>query len=153
VTIDGWLCELPKLSSQKPEHKSPCGSFRQIPASNGAPRKFNFQKLEADSSVSMTKISQFLSFAFDMSSPEFSLLINGCIDRRPNGNEFECFIQILSDKRAKLSRSTSRPRNQTLSRCRSRHQTRSQISVQSIEPLLRSTNCCAIKNSTPSDRS
>jgi hypothetical protein len=35
----------------------------------------------------------------DMSSPEFSVLMNGCIDRRPNGNgnEFERFIQILCD--------------------------------------------------------
>ena len=37
----------------------------------------------------------------DESSPEFSVLINGCIDRLPNGNgnEFERFIQILCDKK------------------------------------------------------
>jgi hypothetical protein len=47
----------------------------------------------------MTKISQFLKLcAFDTSSPEFSVLINGCIDRRPKGNDFERFIQILCDK-------------------------------------------------------
>jgi len=34
----------------------------------------------------------------DMSSPEFSVLMNGCIDRRPKGNEFERFIQILCEK-------------------------------------------------------
>jgi len=35
------------------------------------------------------------------SSPEFSVLLNGCIDRRPNGNgnEFERFIQILCDQK------------------------------------------------------
>jgi len=39
----------------------------------------------------------------DESSPEFSVLMNGCIDRRPNGNgngnEFERFIQILCEKK------------------------------------------------------
>jgi hypothetical protein len=37
----------------------------------------------------------------DESSPEFSVLTNGCIDRRPNGNgnEFERFIQILCNKK------------------------------------------------------
>ena len=34
----------------------------------------------------------------DTSSPEFSVLMNGCIDRRPKGNEFERFIQILCEK-------------------------------------------------------
>jgi hypothetical protein len=37
----------------------------------------------------------------DMSSPEFSILMNGCIDRRPKsvgGNQFERFIQILCEK-------------------------------------------------------
>jgi hypothetical protein len=34
----------------------------------------------------------------DMSSPELSVLMNGCIDRRPKGNEFERFIQILCEK-------------------------------------------------------
>lgn len=35
----------------------------------------------------------------DESSPEFSVLINGCIDRRPKGNDFERFIEILCDKK------------------------------------------------------
>jgi hypothetical protein len=34
----------------------------------------------------------------DESSPEFSVLMNGCIDRRPKGNDFERFIQILCEK-------------------------------------------------------
>jgi hypothetical protein len=37
----------------------------------------------------------------DMSAPEFSILMNGCIDRRPKsvgGNQFERFIQILCEK-------------------------------------------------------
>jgi hypothetical protein len=34
----------------------------------------------------------------DTASPEFIVLINGCIDRRPKGNQFERFIQILCDK-------------------------------------------------------
>ena len=32
-----------------------------------------------------------------MSSPEFSVLMNGCIDRRPKGNQNR-FIQILCEK-------------------------------------------------------
>jgi hypothetical protein len=37
----------------------------------------------------------------DESSPEFSVLMNGCIDRRPNGNgnDFERFIEILCDNK------------------------------------------------------
>jgi hypothetical protein len=34
----------------------------------------------------------------DESSPEFSVLMNGCIDRRPKGNDFERFIEIVCDK-------------------------------------------------------
>jgi hypothetical protein len=34
----------------------------------------------------------------DTSSAEFSVLMNGCIDRRPKENEFERFIQILCEK-------------------------------------------------------
>jgi hypothetical protein len=33
----------------------------------------------------------------DMSSPEFSVLMNGCIDRRPKGKH-DRFIQILCEK-------------------------------------------------------
>jgi hypothetical protein len=45
------------------------------------------------------------------SSPEFSVLMNGCIDRRPNGNgnEFERFIQILCDKSKPRHFSISQP--------------------------------------------
>ena len=35
----------------------------------------------------------------DESSPEFSVLMNGCIDRRPKGNDFERFIEIRCDKK------------------------------------------------------
>lgn len=35
----------------------------------------------------------------DESSPEFRVLMNGCIDRRPKGNDFERFIEILCDKK------------------------------------------------------
>ena len=45
----------------------------------------------------------------DESSPEFSVLMNGCIDRRPKGNDFERFIEILCDKKqaeALLGRAT-----------------------------------------------
>jgi len=44
----------------------------------------------------------------DMSSPEFSVLMNGCIDRRPNGNQ-QRFIQIVCAKaqaQALLGRAT-----------------------------------------------
>jgi hypothetical protein len=42
-----------------------------------------------------------LRYKCDESSPEFSVLMNGCIDRRPNGtgNEFKRFIQILCDRK------------------------------------------------------
>jgi len=33
----------------------------------------------------------------DTSSPQFSFLLNGCIDRRPNGNQ-ERFSQIVCEK-------------------------------------------------------